>query len=233
METDQLRQFYKPEDTPGKETELAKTVVTWLQEQNWDVYQEVQFSRSGGVADIVAVRHGILWIIECKMSYGFAVLQQASRWVAHYRSVAVPLSKSKGRDYRVARLYYRVGVLEVSQWGVHEKEMAPQMYRKNKLIAMYKSELTELHKTFAPAGSQSGHHLTPYKQTMMQVRRFIERNQGCTVKVLYEHLGFMHYASKRSFTGNLVKALEAFESWCRIDKSAKPYRLYTTDFAGE
>lgn len=221
-----IEQFLRPNQAPAKETELAQKVVAWLLEQHWEVYQEVQFSRSGGIADIVALRHGVMWIIESKMSYGFAVLEQASRWVTHLRSVAVPLSKSQSRDYQVARLYYRVGVLEVSQWSVHEKIKPPMAYRKNHLIDLYKSELTELHKTFAPAGSQSGHHLTPYKQTMLEVRRLIELNQGCTVKFLHDKLGNMHYANRNSFAGNLVKALEAFEPWCRIDKTTKPYKLF-------
>lgn len=211
--------------TELSETELAAKVVAWLDEQHWDVYQEVQFSRQGGVADIVAVRGSVMWIIETKTSYSFAVLEQASRWMVHLRSVAVPMTKTP-RDYRVAELYYRVGVLEVSEWSVIEMRQPPVMYRKNNLVKRYKSELTELHKTFALAGSQSGHHLTPYKKTMIDVRQVIERNQGCTVQFLYQQLGRAHYANKSSFVGNLLKALEDFEPWCKIDKSEKPYKLF-------
>src|SRR4030065_1326652 len=143
-----------------KETDLAKPVINWLLDQHWEVYQEVQYS--GPIADIVAVRHGIMWIIECKTSYGFTVLQQASQWAVHYRSVAIPREKyGYRRDYLVAQYYYRVGVMEVnSQYNdVREVIMAPLVYRKNNLVKQYLSQLTELHKTFAQAGSKGGQHL--------------------------------------------------------------------------
>lgn len=103
----------------------------------------------------------------------------------------------------------------------------PHLFIKHhETVKHYLSQLTELHKTFAPAGSQSGHHLTPYKQTMMDVRRFIEAHPGCTVKNIFDDLGSMHYSSVASFKGNLVKALAQFEPWCKIDKSTKPFRLF-------
>lgn len=225
----ELEQFYKTKHPKIKETDLAAKVVSWLQDQHWEVYQEVQFRRQGGVADIVAVRHNIMWIIESKTSYGFAVLEQATRWMVHYRSVAVPFHRRQDRDYRVAELYYRVGVIGVSDWGdVSEIVAPPLMYRDNNFVKDYLCELTELHKTYAKAGSQSGNHLTPYKQTMMEVRKVIEQNPGCTLKFLHDTLGNMHYWSKQSFMGSLIKALEDFEPWCKIDKSTKPYKLYIT-----
>lgn len=220
-----------------EETKLAEPVIKWLTDQHWDVYQEVQFSQLGNIADIVAVRHGILWIIECKTSYGLAVLGQASKWwEAHYRSIAVPRSREP-RDYRVAKDYYRVGILEVypgfdNGLLVHEIEPPPLFLRHGDHIAIRRmknclSLLTEAHKTFAPAGSNHHDHLTPYKQTMMDIRKVIEKNPGCTLKFVYEQLGEMHYSSKASFMGNLVKSLISFEGdWCKVDRSAKPYKLF-------
>lgn len=208
-----------------KETELAAKVVSWLADQHWDVYQEVEFRGRGGVADIVAVRKGIVWILECKTRYCFDVLNQACEWPVHYRSVAVPFSR--GRDYRVARDYYRVGVVEVEDNWITESLPAPLFAKNHATAKKYLLQLTELHKTFAPAGSQSGHHLTPYKQTMLDVRRFIENHPGCTVKEVFADLGRMHYSSAASFKGNIVKALIDFErSWCRVDTSTRPCKLF-------
>jgi hypothetical protein len=168
-----------------------------------------------------------MWIVETKTHYGFDVLGQASAWPVHYRSVAVPFSRE--RDYRVAIDYYRVGVIEVEGDWVNER-VRPDIFAKNhKTVKQYLSQLTELHKTYAPAGSQSGHHLTPYKQTMMDVRRFIEHHPGCTVKDIFSDLGSLHYSSAASFKGNLIKALAQFEPWCRIDTSVRPYRLFVKD----
>jgi hypothetical protein len=213
-----------------KETELGALVVAWLKEQHWDVYQEVMFGHYGGVADIVAVRNGIMWIIECKLSYCFTVLEQASRWPAHYRSIAVPFSRTP-RDYRVAKDYYLVGVLEVDpvsdyRGGVYERIQPKLFVHNHKQVKKYLALLTELHKTYAMAGSDRGDHLTPYKQTMIDVRRYVESHPGCTIKNLFEEYGSMHYSSAASFKGNIIKALAQFEPWCKIDTSTVPYRLF-------
>ena len=222
------------------ETELAKPVIQWLSDQHWEIYQEVQFGYGGGVADFVAVRNGILWIIETKTSYSFTVLNQASRWAAHYRSVAVPSARE--RDYRVALYYYQVGVIEVtfpkSEWTpsgyaeVDEHIPAPLMRANHKQSKRYIDSLIDLQKTYAEAGSQSGHHLTPYKHTMIEVKSAIRDNPGCSIKFLYEKLGKMHYSTASSFKGNLIKALYDFErDWCRIDTSTKPYKLFIKESA--
>ena len=209
------------------EIELAKKVVDWLKGQHWEIYQEVQFSFAGGVADIVAVSLGIVWIIECKNSYGLKVLNQASRWASHYRSVAVPRAKGYSRDYRVAKDYYRVGVIELSKFGdIDEPIKAPLLRINHRQSQKYLAALDELLKDYAPAGSQSGNHLTPYKRTMLEVKEFITKNPGCTVKDLYENLGEMHYANINSFKGNIMSALDCFEVWCFVDKSTKPRKLY-------
>jgi hypothetical protein len=209
-----------------KETELAALIVSWLVAQHWDVYQEVQFRQQGGVADIVAVRNGIMWIIETKTHYGLDVLQQAATWPVHYRSVGVPFSRD--RDYRVARDYYQVGVIQVGKYTDEIREdVKPRLFIKNKdVVKRYLSQLTELHKTFAQAGSQSGHHLTPYKQSMRDIRNFIEANPGCTVKDIFGDLGSLHYSSAASFKGNIIKALAQFEPWCKIDTTTKPFKLF-------
>jgi hypothetical protein len=216
-----------------KETELAEPVISWLQAQNWNVFQEVQFSRMGGVADICAERHGILWIIEAKTAMTIEVLNQASAWPVHFRSIAVPRAKyGFKRDYAVARDYYRVGVIEVSEYDINEKLKPPLYLRHHRTAKRLLSELTELHRTFAKAGSKGGSHLTPYKMTMMQIRSTVERNPGCTIEDLFAEHGAMHYANKSSFKGNVLKCLEDFESqWCRIDKTSKPYKLYLADNA--
>lgn len=224
-----IEDFYKPKQrVPMKETELAKSVITWLLNQNWDVYQEVQFDPGSAIADIVAVRNNTLWIIECKTTYSFDVLEQATRWPVHFRSVAVPWTRTH-RNYHVAEFYYRVGVLSVRGDDVNELRHAPLYLHGRqgcRQAKRYRESLLELHKTYAPAGSRGGRHLTPYKLTMMAVRDVIQKNPGCSIGFLYDTLGNMHYSSKDSFKGNLLDALDKFEPWCRIDKSTKPYRLF-------
>jgi hypothetical protein len=219
-----------------KEIELAKPVIEWLGDQHWEVYQEVQFDGSGTVADIVAVRNGIIWIIETKTTFGLAVLEQATRWDVHYRSIAIPWAREP-RHYRIAINYFQVGVIEVEfrkDWfngaDVQEVIHAPLIRGNHSYAKRYLNSLMEIHKTFSSAGSSGRQHLTPYKYTMMEVRKVIESNPGCTIKYLYEQLGRMHYANESSFKGNLVKALADFEKeWCKIDINSKPYKLFIRD----
>lgn len=219
-----------------KETELAEAVIFWLKEQHWTVYQEVQFRAKSIIADIVAEQHGYLWIIETKMAYTLDVMLQASRWPVHYRSIAIPETKTSSakRDYNVARYYYQIGVIEVhiNGWdgkcgNVVEVKDPPLMRHHHPVAKQYLSKLTEAHKTYSKAGSKGGGYLTPYSQTMSDVKRFVEKNPGCTVKDLFSNLGKCHYASPASFKGNLLKSLWDFEKdWCVVDFSNKPYKLF-------
>lgn len=212
-----------------KEVELAEHVIAWLQEQHWEIYQEVEFRRMGGRADIVAVRHGIIWIIETKMAMSLEVLQQASHWPSHYRSIGVPKARrNANRDYRVAKDYYRVGVIEVSLGGDVQEVIKPPAYLKNhKTSKIMIGQLVEQHKTFAKAGTNKGGYYTPYRNTMITIKRFVENKPGCTIDDVFDSIGKMHYASKMSFKGNVLKCLESFEKdWCRVDKTSIPYKLY-------
>lgn len=73
---------------------MLKPLIRWLQDDGWDVYQEVE--TPSGVADIVAkMSHGkleLVWVIEGKKTMGEAVLHQATHHLrhAHLVSVAVP-----------------------------------------------------------------------------------------------------------------------------------------------
>ncbi len=100
-----------------KESDFAKIVIAWLAEQHWEIYQEVQPRNYGGIADIVAVQSALVWVIECKTSLTLSVMEQASGWRVHYRSIAVPFGKrrrSRVAAYNVAEKHFKVGVLLVS-----------------------------------------------------------------------------------------------------------------------
>jgi hypothetical protein len=211
------------------ETELAEKVIEWLAEQNWTIYQEVQFQSMSSIADIVAVRNGIMWIVETKTAYTLDVMQQAAHWPVHYRSIAVPGTQSARRDYRIAKDYYKVGVITVGKFGeVVEQEPPPLFLRRTvEPVKYFISKLSDEHKTYSKAGSKGGGYLTPYRSTMDSIKRVVSEHPGCTLKELFTELGKCHYASKQSFMGNLLKSLMDFEKdWCTVDCSSKPYRIF-------
>lgn len=220
-----------------KETDLAEAVIAWLEDQHWDVYQEVQIRGYGGIADIVAVQGPLVWVVECKTSLTWTVIEQAKRWRTHFRSIAVPSVRKpsySGRTtaYHACRQLFKIGVLEVLRignhsWSINEKVSAPLMREHHPFAKHIRESLKPEHKTYARAGSTAGGHLTPYKATINIVKRFIRENPGCTLTEIMTDDGRWHYASNKSARSSIRSALETFESnWCRVDKSARPWRYY-------
>jgi hypothetical protein len=93
----------------ASEAALAEVVTTWLRADGWRTYHEVELPRSGR-ADIVAVRRGLVWIVETKLQAGLEVLDQAldrQRAGAHGVVVAVPGGPAA---LRLAAIAGRLGV---------------------------------------------------------------------------------------------------------------------------
>lgn len=231
-----------------RETEIGQAVAAWLQEQHWDCYYEVQVYSLGRIADIVAVRGPVVYVIECKTNLSLKVLEQASRWRAHMRSIAVPRRKrqryrSNDREaaYYIARRCLEIGVLEVSKntmggeeyFEVHQA-VPPKLKRDfHRMAQDIKRALLPGHKTHTLPGSPShGGRWTPYKTSMSRVRMFVRKNPGCTFREIGDELGKMHYAHKTSAIGNIRQALMGWESdWCYVDTSTVPYRCYIKEGA--
>lgn len=137
---------------PATEEELARVVVDWLAADEWDVYQEVQSSRAGDVADIVAVRVESM-VVECKCSFSLRLVEQAMRWVgrAHRVAIATPWVKS---SLFVERCMRREGVgwLRVSQPGFGNGTqwvVEPRLHRKLYPPLDIRKVLRPEHKTWA------------------------------------------------------------------------------------
>lgn len=211
------------------ETYLAKKVIDYLEEQHWDIYQEVQFKELQGVADICAVRDGKVWIIECKTSLTFTVLEQACAWRCHYRSIAVPEGMSlRGRRtaYDIAKHYFKIGVLVVDNHNdVIERVPAPLMREFHQSSKKMISRLKPEHKFYSEAGSNSGRKWTLFQETMSHVKNFIASHPGCTLKEIIDDSGNGHYANRTSAASGIHVALENYSPWCdvKIDNGHRTY----------
>lgn len=221
------------------EEDVAQQVIAWLEAQRWDVYQEVAPHGGGtSAADIVAVRCGLVWVIECKTSLSLAVMAQASRWTVHLRSIAVPLA-NRGSDERalaesICRGHLRVGVLYVGANGVQERVPAPLMRHYHAGALRLKAKLEPEHKTHAKAGCQGGDRWTPYQRTMRDIRSFLAQqgSEGASIKQIMEAVGKGHYANGASAKQCIPKALVSFESeWCEVvgEGKSKTYRVRTPE----
>jgi hypothetical protein len=185
-------------------------VITYLRDNQWDVYQEVEVF--GWVADIVAVNGRMVWVIETKRSLTFEVIQQAERWgrYAHYVSIAVPeVRLSAGREfaYRVCEKF-DVGAMSVSSPlgyppSGYVKENVVSRLNRRAMADRIRDRLTDAHRTYAEAGNADGRRWSPFKETCDRVRMAVERQPGITMKELLDGIT-THYASTASAKSSIA-----------------------------
>lgn len=193
------------------ETDVAAAMVAWLESMRWDVYQEVTLQ--GSIADIVATRDKLVWIIECKAAFGLAVLGQAYEWRAraHFVSVVTPHRRSHtgGRLERAILEHTGIGLHYTSRFDearvIHEVQ--PAFSRRAPLAADTRDKLRPEHKTFAPAGNANGSRWTPFQDTCKQLLEHVRRNPGCTLRDAIKGIKH-HYVSQPTAVNSLRKWIE-------------------------
>lgn len=216
-----------------KETDLAKEVICWLKDQQWEVYQEVGTGYGNPVCDIVAVQNNIVWALECKLSASLALLKSANNWCgwyANYVSVVVPEVNRKNRDVRgMFERYARhdgIGVVRVGTNHIWET-VRPRLWRcKGKGIYGLRHYLVEAQKTMCEAGSKGGGHWTSFRQTCINMERVVRDNPGITMKELMgkvEH----HYRSSSTARSCILKWLQDSKiPGVRFEKQGRAFMLY-------
>jgi len=231
------------------EERLARAVVEYLRGTGWEVYQEVQVTTGGAVADIVAVRGGLVHIIECKTSLNLDLLAQALHWRywVHHVSIAVPAPAKQhvgpGRALALSIAESRgVGVLLVHvAWRHWETDRvsethAPRLIRRPgppqyllQNIRKLRSALCAEQKDFVPAGTASGRCWTPWQATMRRVSEIVRKQPGIRFKELLDTHGIFHYASRSSARAGLSKWLwEGKVPDVVVRQEGRELRLYPT-----
>ena len=184
------------------EQELAAILVSYLENDGWEVFQEVD-TEHWGIADIIAKRDGIIWAIETKTSLNLDVMQQAwrKRPHAHFISVAFPAPRRRAEDFatQVCKTM-GIGILHISS-GVLERNKGVAF---KKIGTAISSRLREEHKTYAKAGSAKGGYWTPYKDTCEKLLAVVQAEPGIRVKdavLKIQH----HYKTNTTAAACLVK----------------------------
>ena len=210
---------------PQSECDLAAPVIRYLLDDHWEVYQEVEPKRYGNIADIVATRGPLLWVIEIKKSLSLEVIAQAASWTrnAHYVSVAIPQQYrrwTKGK--RMADEFLRwkgVGCLhckgpnpgwvdaECTDLAKVGDIVLPKLNRKA-VTDTIRESLCEEQKTFAKAGSPNGKRWTPFQSTVRQFVRLVHATPGLTMKELVDQLSH-HYASASTARSSIAYWIDA------------------------
>lgn len=222
------------------EAKLAAIVVSWLQRDGWQVWQEVD-----GQYDILAQCGPRLWAIETKLHLGVKVLAQAlrRRQDAHWASVAVP-RPSGHRDYDVEHLLERtaamhgIGILQVTgpngmrgALGGVDVRLAPVMtHRKSwPAVAKLRKRLETVPQDAVDAGTNRGGYWTPWKGTAERTQRFVRANPGCTLRELVDGIEH-HYqrdSTARARLGELAE--KGVIGGVRVEREGKRIRLYPAE----
>jgi hypothetical protein len=210
------------------ESTVAEPVVAYLREQHWEVYQEVQPRSENWIADIVAVRGPVLWIVEVKKTRSLALLDQAIERFpfAHRVSVAVPIGRSSSPTWDRVRRDSGVGLFEVSGPFVRELCVAKLRARPPKARA-FRDSLVEEQKTYAVAGSQCGDRWTPWRSTVTKAEQFVAKNPGCTVREMINAIEH-HYATDKTAYSGMLFAIDKLPDKVAIRavSDGKRKRLY-------
>lgn len=226
----------------NSEEEFAEVLVKWLKKNGWTVYQEVQARAYSGIADIVAKKGNIYWIIECKLSLGFKVMAQADDWknCANHVSVAVPYSNRTTFKEKICKLL-GIGVIAISNHNFCTPEedridgrciltlvKAPEQELKSKHLIKV---LTEKHKTFAKAGNNYGKRITPFSNTLDALKGLVKENPGMMFNDAISKIDH-HYATASSARACIKKyiaddVIKDFE--LSYDEKKRKLRIYLKD----
>ncbi len=215
----------------GSEAQLATAVVEWLKVQGWDVYPEVSMRGGDARADIVAVRSSLLWVIECKRTFGLAVIAQADTWLpySNLTSVAVPIARnSDARRFGEELCKDRgIGIIHPQhdlprEWYTRWGRVAPKLRRH--CDSRLRDMLSESHKKYVPGNADCRYH-TPWRETCERVRTFVHAKGPATIREVVEAITH-HYDNDRNAIGSLRQWAQAGKiPGVGVDTSVRPFRF--------
>jgi hypothetical protein len=203
------------------EAALAAHIVSWLESEGWDVYQEVS-----GV-DIVARRHGVVWTVECKTILSFNVLDQAVSRIADCHCAWVATPPRKNCRALAAKICSALGIgwMTVTKDG-RVNVLGRPFFNRRSTGVLGKAVRPE-HKTFARAGSSTGRSWTPFKETCRNLVAEVVRAPGVELRVVLKRMKH-HYKSDSSALRSLTKMIEqGFVPGLTMTRSGDRLTLHT------
>lgn len=222
-----------------KEADLAPLVVQFLQQQGYEIYQEVRLGGVGAsIVDVIGKRGNLLHGVELKRNLSLSVIRQAhrNREDVHFSSVAIaarrhPLYghviRNENRNFAIDVCRdYKLGVFEVFLEEDKITETVPaqritghEEYVGNTIIPLLHNN-QRLNSGYANAGTKGGGYHTPYKEMIKTVKSFIQAHPGCEIISIIAHLGEEHRQSRISYvprSSTLMANLRDIEGqWCIV-----------------
>lgn len=205
------------------EEEIGAAVQAWLEARGWTVYPEVAIpSSTNEFIDMVATAPGqgghgtAVWAIECKVQFGWAVLDQACRHLkrADFVSVAtLPARFSESRSLALRAL--GIGWLQIGTagyFGTKERVFEQETAARQTVVAAWHDRLLgqlcpeQQTRGLVPGCVNGGPlgRVTAYSLTCDRMRAFVEANPRCSIKQIVRGIEH-HYANASSAEGALRK----------------------------
>jgi len=218
-----------------KEVELARFVVSNLQEARWEVFQEV--SCGEGRADIVARLGPLVRVVETKLSLSSALVEQAYWWrpYANYIHVAVPVQRrsrqTKGRHVMKVLLdHLGIGLLEVNDYGGVVETVKAQLRRK--IFPRLGDALCDEFKIWGEAGNANNEYYTPWRDTCKRWARYVKMHPGCSLKKIMDECGHHYRADSTARSSMSLHIREGRVGGVRIEREGRLIRLYPDETDG-
>lgn len=208
---------------------MAAPLIAWLEDQHWDVYQEVQLCQYSQRADIVARQDRLIWIIEMKRSLSMSAMAQARRIMrdVHFTSVAVASAgRGHGRNLAFDTLrWLGIGCLMVHPDSVTD-QIAPRLNRRPLLVSEWRDALRPEHKTWGVAGNAEAQYWSPYRETCRSVAKYVADHPGALARDVIEHVTH-HYRSDATARCCIVRWANAGKiPRVRVERDGRCLRFY-------
>jgi len=201
------------------ERDVAAIMIQGLRDEGWQVWQEVQGPyQLDSIADIMAIRDKLVWVVEVKKSMSLALIEQANQWKwrTHFVSVCVMDTKGESKGRRIASKILKdlgIGLFEIQPeydepYGRIRENIQPALNRNpSKTCIKYFRDLDPVLQDFAEAGGKGSGHWTPFADTVAQLQAYIIKNPDCTFREAMEAINH-HYASHSTARSSISKWLD-------------------------
>ncbi len=196
------------DDVVINEKYIASVLVSFLKKLGWEVYQEVVVRDR--ILDILCVKKGKYWAIECKMRPSFALIEQAYNWkkYAEYVSICVFFPKSK-RSIKnlgiIKKILYNFGIGFLAVMDDNRCVEFIQPVLNENLMYKNRIKLYEEQKDLYGAGSRGGYY-SPFKKTCQELRQVVSNNPGISLREAVSKINH-HYLNNDSAIKSLMKLI--------------------------
>ena len=219
------------------EADVARVVLTKLQRQGFETYQEVSTGYGSMRADIVGVRGALVAVVETKVGFSLRLCEQLLRWLGSAHLV-IGAVRHGGRGH-VARRWLRHEGIGLWTCGTGSdgsvvEDVSPRLWRRAGTGSI-RHALCEEQRTgeFAAAGTSGGGYWTPFRNTTRALTEVVTREPGITLRAALQQVQH-HYASDKSAIGSIPGLIrKGVIAGVRLDDTGRQLRLYPVSPAGE